>query len=260
MHRSGTTLLAKILASHPEVAGLVDSGATEDEGQHLQTVYPPEQAHGGPGRFAFCEAAHLTETSALVTPHARTQLLSEWGRYWDMNKSVLVEKSPPNLTKTRFLQALFPEAHFVVVLRHPIAVASATNKWAPRWMRPLRLHRLIQHWLRGHEIFTADSPHIKRVIMVRYEDLVHAPDAQLDRIWRFLDLPASSVEAHILPSINSRYFADWRGAWWNMPKAGYRWMLIRAFEARIGAFGYSLKVPEASVSPAPQIRTLLSLP
>ena len=39
-----------------------------------------------------------------------------------MSEPVLVEKSPPNLVRTRFLQALFPDARQIVVTRHPIAV------------------------------------------------------------------------------------------------------------------------------------------
>src|SRR4029078_2231150 len=50
LHRSGTTLLARCLAEHPEVSGFSGTGAREDEGQHLQTVYPPGRAYGGAGR------------------------------------------------------------------------------------------------------------------------------------------------------------------------------------------------------------------
>jgi hypothetical protein len=66
LHRSGTTLLARCLAEHPEVSGFSGTRALEDEGQHLQNVYQPGRAYGGPGRFGFDPEAHLTETSSLV--------------------------------------------------------------------------------------------------------------------------------------------------------------------------------------------------
>ena len=78
LHRSGTTPLARCLAAHRQISGFANTGAEEDEGQHLQTVYPPARAHGGPGRFALSAAAHLTETSPLLTPEAATILLQQW--------------------------------------------------------------------------------------------------------------------------------------------------------------------------------------
>ena len=44
LHRSGTTLLARLLAAHPEVSGFSGTGAPADEGQLLQSVYPAATA------------------------------------------------------------------------------------------------------------------------------------------------------------------------------------------------------------------------
>ena len=51
LHRSGTTLLARLLAAHPEISGFSGTGEPADEGQHLQSVYPAARVYGGPGRF-----------------------------------------------------------------------------------------------------------------------------------------------------------------------------------------------------------------
>ena len=48
LHRSGTSLLARSLEAHPSVSGFRDTGVPEDEGQHLQSVYPA----GSPSRAA----------------------------------------------------------------------------------------------------------------------------------------------------------------------------------------------------------------
>ncbi len=45
-----------------------------------------------------------------------------------------------------FLQAMFPESRFVVLTRHPIAVAIATSKWTRS-----SLPRMIEHWPRYYE-------------------------------------------------------------------------------------------------------------
>ena len=75
LHRSGTTPLARTLATHPQVSGFTGTGAREDEGQHLQTVYPRVRDYGGAGHFAFTAGAHLTEDSPLVSPDAGRRLM-----------------------------------------------------------------------------------------------------------------------------------------------------------------------------------------
>ena len=130
LHRSGTRMMARTIAAHPDVSAFAGTGVPEDEGQHLQTVYPKPSARQQAGRFAFVRGAHLTERSPLVTTESRHTLFSEWSRYWDLTCPWLLEKSPPNLIMTRFLQELFPSSRFVIVLRHPIAVACATREHA----------------------------------------------------------------------------------------------------------------------------------
>ena len=150
LHRSGTSLVHRCLAAHPDVTGFADTGVSEDEGQHLQTVYPPDHRFGGAGLFAFGRGAHLTESSPLASPHNRDRLVAQWSPYWRPGAAVGVEKSPPNLIRARFLQALFPEAVFVMVLRHPVAVACAT--WKGR-RRLLTYHALVRHWVACHATF-----------------------------------------------------------------------------------------------------------
>ena len=155
LHRSGTSPLFQILREHPEISGFRNTGVPEDEGQHLQTVFPPATIHGGPGRFGLMREAHLTEDSDLLTPENKLKLFKEWSRHWDLTKPNLLEKSPPNLIKTRFLQSVFPNSYFIVILRHPVAVSLATWKWAR-----CSLESLTAHWVRCHEIFERDRSHL----------------------------------------------------------------------------------------------------
>src|SRR4051794_25412717 len=123
LHRSGTSLLHRLLRSHPSVSGFSNSGVPEDEGQHLQTVFPPAKELGGPGQFGFNQESFMDENHPSATPENAQHLFAQWSQYWDLSKPYLVEKSPPNLVRTRFLQRLFPDCRFLVILRHPIAVA-----------------------------------------------------------------------------------------------------------------------------------------
>jgi hypothetical protein len=239
LHRSGTTLVARLLGAHPDVSGFGGTGTPADEGQHLQSVYPPASTYGGPGRFGFAPESHLTERSRLATPANAARLLEEWSPYWDLARPVLLEKSPPNLLKTRFLQALFPEARFVVVLRHPFPVTLATA----RWRRTRRLHRLVEHWLRCHELFEADRPALVRVHVLRYEDLVREPAATLDDVFRFLELePVPPAEAVVAGS-NAEYYRRWRDLKRDPRMRAYLTLTELRYERRVRRFGYSLLRP-----------------
>jgi hypothetical protein len=204
LHRSGTSLVHRCISRHSQVAGFRDTGALEDEGQYLQTVYPIGQAHGGPGRFALDPRCHLTESSPLVSRASRERLLEEWGSHWEAGAAVRVEKSPPNLVRMRFLQALFPESAFLMVMRHPVAVACATQKWShTSWTT------LIHHWVVAHEIMLADSGHVSRVHVIRYEDFVRAPDEALDPVWSMLGLPSQPAGESVRSDVNRSYFDRW---------------------------------------------------
>lgn len=233
LHRSGTSLIARCLTGHPEIGGLRGTGVPEDEGQHLQDVVPTARALGGPGRFAFRAEAHLTEDSPLVNDDSRRRLLEAWAPHWAPGP-VRLEKSPPNLVRTRFLQALFPSAAFVVVVRHPIAVSLATRKWCHR-----PLPWLLRHWLQAHRTFREDRPALHRSLVVSYEGFVRDPQGTLDGICTFLDLRPEARAASVRADGNARYFDRWRRAMAG-PLAPYaRWVAAR-FEPQVRAFGYSL--------------------
>lgn len=243
LHRSGTTLLARLLAAHPQVSGFSGSGAPADEGQHLQTVYPSDHEHGRPGRFGFAPEMHLTESSPLVSEQSAATLFEEWSPHWDLSRPLLLEKSPPNLLKTRFLQALFPNAAFVVLVRHPIPVSLATA----RWRRTRRYHRLLEHWLRCHALFEADRDQLKRVYVTQYEQLVREPEAVLQGIFEFLELEPIAPNEPVEQGANEGYFAQWQELKRDPRMRAYLDLASLWYERRVRRYGYSLLFPERAV-------------
>jgi hypothetical protein len=233
LHRSGTSPLFRILREHPEISGFRDTGAPEDEGQHLQTVFSPAKFHGGPGSFGFDKQAHLTEESELVTSENRVKLFQEWSRYWDLSKPCLIEKSPPNLIRTRFLQAMFPESSFIVILRHPVAASLATTKWTSS-----SLESLIGHWLHCHRLFESDRQHLHTVHVLKYEDLIDSTGRQLKAIFEFLDLSPQATPA-LNSAGNHHYFQSWRQLEKDPGSRDSACKIRSKYERALRAFGYS---------------------
>lgn len=236
LHRSGTSVLHRCIRDHHMVSGFHGTGVSEDEGQLLQSVFTAGRAHGGPGTFGLDPTSHLDETSPLATKANAARLFEEWSAYWDLSRPVLVEKSPPSLVRARFFQTLFPNSWFIVVRRHPLAVAFATQKWSRT-----SIPQLVRHWLTCYERFEADRPHLRRVLEMKYEDYVASPQTWMERVYDFLELPRMEVAQEVRGDANKRYVERWR-AMRGGPRGRFvaAWTMHR-YERRVQRFGYSLR-------------------
>jgi len=230
LHKSGTTMLYEWLMEHADVSGFRNTGVPRDEGQHLQTVYASAQDFGGPGRFGFDPQVHLTEAQA--SPEKAEELLVQWSAYWDLGKKVLVEKSPPNLLRTRLLRGLFPECKVIAITRHPIAVAVRTHRsWG------VSVEEALRHWCLCHEVFaldTAGGNTSRWLYTARYEDFVDPTVfPKLSRsLLRFLGLSRHKSLLTTRQDENERAFDTWRAENHSHPE----------LSERVARFGYSLKV------------------
>jgi hypothetical protein len=261
LHRSGTTPLTRWLGDHPDVSAFRDTGAPEDEGQHLQDVFRPAGGHGGAGRFAFDPAAHLTEDSDLLDDRTRARLWGSWSEHWDLTKTVLAEKSPPNLIRTRFLQAAFGESttYFIVIMRHPTVVSYATKRW--RGHRHYSVRSLVEHWLTAHELLLEDAARLTNLRLVRYEELVADPNAVLASLFDFMGLAPHTGDWPAQTGLNRGYLKRWR----RIPLGPLTRPVLPAgldesLEARVQEFGYSLDRPEELIDPGSAVERRLVTP
>lgn len=180
LHRSGTSLLARLIGTIPGVAKIENAPVPENEGAYLQGAIPHDALSGRPMHFATDPAQHLTEADPLNSLDTRLRLEFDWAPWFGAGRW-RVEKSPVNLTRMRLLQQLFPLSQFVVVIRHPEAVAAAVAKWVDRPAADL-----IDHWLDAHDQMALDIARLHGVVVLRYEDLTARPDAHLSGLAAFL--------------------------------------------------------------------------
>jgi hypothetical protein len=233
LHRSGTSILHRILRSSEGISGFHGTNVPQDEGQHLQSVFKPAKSYGGPGKFAFHPEAHLDENSPLVTDKNKIKLLEEWSKFWDMKKSILIEKSPPNLVRTRFLQSMFPNAYFLTIIRHPVAVALATKKWSGT-----SVDNLFDHWLKAHDIYSADKIYLRHELTFTYENMAENSAKIIDVIGSFLGIELPYDGDFLNKNVD--YFSKWPVKNVNIFFRGPRKNTIRKYEDKVSAYGYSL--------------------
>jgi hypothetical protein len=182
-YNSGTTLLAQLLSRHPSISGLAT------EGHFITDQFVKDYEVGLPRMWAGREELfRLTE--ADEGPDA-VRIKKEWGMRLDRSKPVLLEKSPPNTIRVRWLQKHFAPAYFVAIVRNGYAVAEGiTRKADPRHLRDSwPIEQSAWQWRRSNEVLEEDAPHLRHLLWVRYEELAADPLPVLNRIAEFVGLP-----------------------------------------------------------------------
>ncbi len=174
--RSGTTLLDTILMGHPEVQVM-------EERPPLTLV---EEAIGGLG------AIPSLDGDAIVA--AREQYFAAAGAYWDLERpGLLIDKSPLYLNKVPLIHRLFPEARFILALRHPCDVLLSC------FMSNFRLNAAMSNFLRledAAEFYDLTFSHWEKarsllpigVHTIVYERLVEHSERELRPLFDFLRL------------------------------------------------------------------------
>jgi hypothetical protein len=187
-YNSGTTLLHDLLASHPEV------GSLSREGQYCTTELLIPRSVGlrrawalEPSRFRWDEHSQ----PGVNVPRLKRQ----WGWHFnDAERRVLLEKTPANLARIRWLQATFENAHFIGIIRNGYAVAEGIRRKAGQPIENAALQ-----WARSNEIMLSDFEALGAARLIRYEDLTRAPREVLQDVLAFLELDSSVIDVEGRP-------------------------------------------------------------
>ncbi|MDZ7782825.1 MAG: sulfotransferase [Halioglobus sp.] len=104
-----------------------------------------------------------------------------WESHWDLSRPVLLEKSPPNLIRTRDIVAHFQPVKFVIMVRNPYAHAEGLmrrNGWTVS-----RAANFAMMCLRTQ---LDNARTLDDALVVTYETLVAEPAAAAGRLSQFL--------------------------------------------------------------------------
>ena len=197
LHRSGTTLMRRLLDSHPHIACGDESNLFRDnELEHIYTYLRTIWARGLDPSYEF-DPSRVDQVMAglihaVVMPYCQKQGKPRWA-----------EKTPKNILYIDTLFALFPAAQFIHMIRDPrdafCSVRERAAKTTPRWATKTP-GRTAAEWCRGIHSGLAWRERPERYREVRYEELVTQPEATLRSLFAFLGEPwaASVLENHPL--------------------------------------------------------------
>ncbi|MDP8927174.1 MAG: sulfotransferase [Actinomycetota bacterium] len=258
--RSGSTLLQRMLGSHSGIS------TTPEPWVLLPQLYSLRE------RGVYAEYGHRTSLRGLgslvsALPGGRESYLREvrsmvtrlYSQASDPAAAYFLDKTPRYNLVAREIVELFPEGHFLVLWRNPLAVvASIVDTWlAGRW----KLHHHKVDLYRGLEALAATvAADPSRFLSLRYEDLVREPTEQVTRVLSHLGLgwePAvltgagrrdpvaeigDRVGAHSYDQVSRQSLVKWRSMLASpVRKAWARRYLCWIGRARLALMGYDLE-------------------
>ncbi len=189
--RAGSTLLQRMMGAHAEIF-------THPE-PHLITpiahlgVYdnvdkaPYDHINAAEAMTSFIQGLPAGERDYLDALRAYTDTL--YGRMLSTSQSsYFLDKTPANALVLPFLVRLYPDAKYVVLTRHPLAVFSsyANSFFDGDWRGAYAFNPILERYVPAMAAFLRERP--VPLVHVAYEDLVTEPSEQLERIFAFLGL------------------------------------------------------------------------
>ena len=189
--RAGSTLLQRMLGSHREIF-------THPE-PHLITplAYLGYYDLVDKAPYDHINAAEAMQLFVSRLPRGEADYLDALRAYADTlygrmlapsGKRYFLDKTPAYTLVLPFLTRLYPRARYVVLTRHPLAVASsyANSFFDGDWHAANRFNPVVSRYVPAIARVLRDPP--QHLCQIGYEDLVRDPRAALSRVCSFLDL------------------------------------------------------------------------
>jgi hypothetical protein len=104
------------------------------------------------------------------------------------DKRYFVDKTPAYALVLPFLTRLYPDAHYIVLTRHPLAIASsyANSFFDGDWIAAHQFNPVVNRYVPAMSDMLRAPP--RHMLQIRYEKLVQDPDTELQQLCTFLGL------------------------------------------------------------------------
>jgi len=173
-NNSGTNLLNQLLAAHPDISPL------PNEGQTLTSVFNNPYSYGL--QRTWTEQADLFRLTDENDSIDSIRLIHDWSNCLkEKNPPVILERSPPNSIRSRWLQKVFKNSCFIGLARDGRAVAEGISR-----RKGVDIYRGAAHWVKVYNTLLEDAGHLKNFRWVRYEDLAENPQEAVKDLLGFI--------------------------------------------------------------------------
>jgi hypothetical protein len=197
--RSGSTLLTRMLGSHDAVHA-PDEPHLLTPLAHLGYYAKVDAAPYDPiitqlAMQELVKALPQGEEDFLAAMRAMTDTLYE-RLLTPTGRSVLLDKTPAYSLILDFAAKLYPNAHYLVLTRHPMAIwSSLVESFFDGDAEAAHRHQpLLERYVPAIARFLRERP--VKVHHVRYEELVRNPESEMEKVCQFagLDFDAGIVD------------------------------------------------------------------
>lgn len=194
--RSGSTLLQRILATHPEVATgpepsfllpLLNIGSSDE------VVATFDQRFTAMAVEDFL--ASTDDATETFDAMARAAAEAAYSRAGAGDARYFVDKTPKYHMVADDILRIFPEAPAIVIWRNPLAIiASLMGTWGGGGGRWNLQHFRLDLFQALPQLIDTVGQHADRIQTVRYEDLVHDADKVAATLFDYLDVDAAASD------------------------------------------------------------------
>ena len=197
--RSGTSLLAVMLDSHPMLAvppetafvahvASLQGAATAVRRRFFEIVTTDRITVSNWADFGLDAEALERRLGAIEPFTVAAGLRTFYAMYAESEgKPRSGEKTPGYAFLMPQIAALLPEAHFIHVIRDP---GDTALSWRKTWFAPGQDYRSLgEGWRKYVEAARRSRDLLPRYFELRFEDLVRRPERELQRLCDYLSLP-----------------------------------------------------------------------
>lgn len=173
----GSTLWAKLIGTSPNASLLT---ALRHEGQNVKGAarHIPIPQGLETGLWTAYEEKFTSEIN-----YDWPAIKALWQSNWDMNKAVLVEKSPPNVLRAHLLARHFQPSRFLFAIRNPYPMCEGIRRKninRPTW------EACATHWVKCARWQMRLLPLLENSIYFTYEELCDNPERVMQRLLEFI--------------------------------------------------------------------------